>query len=102
MTAPEKRATKMMLDKLPDCFCTHDRRRTLSLCHFLESRYSRDKLPCLHVVSVTAKRMVSPGSVARILARLSPPAKLWEMLVPYSLFLERFGQHFFVEMRIAL
>jgi len=48
----------------PDCFCTHDRRRTPSLCRFLQACYSRDKLRCLHVVSVTAKRIVSPGSVA--------------------------------------
>ena len=28
----------------PDCFCTHDRRRTPSLCRFLQACYSREQL----------------------------------------------------------
>src|SRR5438477_3898054 len=65
----------------PDGFCTHDRHRTPLLCRFLQARYSRDKFRCLHVVSVTAKGIVSPSSVAGILARPSPATQFREMLI---------------------
>ena len=85
----------------PDCFCTHDRRRTLSLCRFRQACHSRDKFCCLHVVSVTAKCIVPPSSVARIPARLSPATQFWEMLVANCVVGQGFRQCFLVKLWIT-
>lgn len=56
----------------------------------------------LHVIGVTAKRLVAPSRIARIRSGFAAATEFREMLVTNSTFTQRRGQRLLVELRVSL
>ncbi len=86
----------------PNRFRAHDCRRTFALRDFEKPIDPFAKVAGLHVIGVTAERVIAPGGVMRIRRRKTPAAELGKMFVIDFAGMERVSQLLFVELRVAL